>query len=308
MSPRPRTSTTGPRSATSECVSSRSTHCLARSSLTSVPPLQIFMTSEEVLGGLVGAGADDLGEVDLCDDDSDDSPSQGSSSPSASPEPPEKRRREPSPESSDDGVETDSPSASGSGSGSPAPSTVKGKGKKRDSTASSTSKAGDVKKQRARAPKGGFKSAEFIADSDDSSHELPPRDSGDEAGDGGRKKGKGKVRAKGASEGKGKGKKKERKVPEPKEGDAARGTGDEENRIKKLKVRLIPFCSTSLVALLPFADADGPLTTLAGPPRRRLWPSRFHRRDGRRAHPHRRAPHRGPRGPPQGARTRRQGR
>ncbi|GAA5838748.1 hypothetical protein JCM9279_003848 [Rhodotorula babjevae] len=197
----------------------------------------IFMTSG-VLGEALGAGAGALGEIDLRDDDHDDSPSEGSLSPSASPEPHKKRRRKPSAASIDEDVEADSPSASGSASRSPAPSTAKGKGKKRDSTTSSSSKAkqqGGGKTPRTREPKGGFKSAEFIADSDDSSHELPPRGSGDEAGEGEGKKGKGKARVKSASEGKGKGKKKERKVPEPKEGDAPRGTDDEENRIKKLK-------------------------------------------------------------------------
>ncbi|KPV72384.1 uncharacterized protein RHOBADRAFT_46835 [Rhodotorula graminis WP1] len=203
--------------------------------------LGIFMSVPDVFGGAIGAGAGDLGEMDLCDDDSDESSSEGSASPSASPEPPKKRRRKSSAASSDEDVEVDSPSASGSGSRSPAPSTTKGKGKKRDSTTSSTSQAkkmGGGKTARAKAPKGGFKSAEFIADSDDSSHELPTRDGDDDGGREGtsrKDKDKGKARAKGAGEGKGKGKKKERKVPEPKEGDAPRGTDDEEARIKKLK-------------------------------------------------------------------------
>ncbi|GAA5889276.1 hypothetical protein JCM8208_007825 [Rhodotorula glutinis] len=198
--------------------------------------LGIFLTADDVVGGMFGAGAGDLGEVVLSDD-TDESPSEGSAAPSASPEPPKKRRRKPSATSSDGGAEAESLSASGSGSRSPVPSTTKGKGKKRDSTTSSTSKAnkkGGDKKPRTKAPKGGFKSAEFIADSDDSSHEVPARDGdGDGGGEEAPKKGRGKARAKGAGEGKGK--KKERKAPEPKEGDAPRGTEHEEDRIKKLK-------------------------------------------------------------------------
>ncbi|TNY23047.1 hypothetical protein DMC30DRAFT_414514 [Rhodotorula diobovata] len=187
-----------------------------------------FVLDPEVMGGLGGAAAGD---------DSDGGISDFSPEPEPAPKELKKRRgKRPASDDEDDEDDEVSSRASGSdsGSGSPAPKT---KGKKRASSTSSTSKkdgGGDKKKPRMRAPKGGFKSAEYIADSDDSSHDVEPRGSGEGTDeDGGGKKTKAK--AKGKGKGKEGGKAKERKGPEPKEGDAPKGDEAEEDRIKRLK-------------------------------------------------------------------------
>lgn len=215
------------------------------------------------MGGLGGAAAGD---------DSDGGISDFSPEPEPAPKELKKRRgKRPASDDEDDEDDEVSSRASGSdsGSGSPAPKT---KGKKRASSTSSTSKkdgGGDKKKPRMRAPKGGFKSAEYIADSDDSSHDVEPRGSGEGTDeDGGGKKTKAK--AKGKGKGKEGGKAKERKGPEPKEGDAPKGDEAEEDRIKRLKVQTLSrahvTCTPPLTACAPLPfPAQELLSAAAGP-------------------------------------------
>ncbi|BGP41739.1 hypothetical protein JCM10450v2_005805 [Rhodotorula kratochvilovae] len=205
----------------------------------------------DVLGAMAGGGGED--DFDDADDDEAGSSTAFSASPSPvdndKPEPKAKAKKRAASPAFSPTPDEGSPVASGSGSGSPAPQKEKKKAAKRASDASAGGEK-KTKKAGVRAPKTGFKSAEFIADSDDSSAEVAPaRRSGDEdagkgKGKGGNRKDRGGAAGKGkekAKEGKAKEKakegkaKKERKASEPKPGDAPKGVDEEEERIKKLK-------------------------------------------------------------------------
>ncbi|GAA5822845.1 hypothetical protein JCM3770_003196 [Rhodotorula araucariae] len=179
--------------------------------------------SEKNLNTFMGAIVGDLGGGSPVDDDKPKAQAKKRTSTAFSPTP---------------GGSSPAASGSGSGSGSPAPEQNQKKGAKR------ASDVGRAKKASVRPPKGGFKSAEYIADSDDSSAGVAPAeghgDEGEGVGAGARaKKGMGKKRKDGDADAKGEGKGKERrpmrKAPEPKPGDAPKGTEEQEERIVKLK-------------------------------------------------------------------------
>ncbi|BGP26110.1 hypothetical protein Rt10032_c10g4150 [Rhodotorula toruloides] len=203
---------------------------------------------DEVVEGLAGgaaAVAAALGPASF--DDSDDEEEEedyaGSLSGSSPASPPKKRKKASASvgESASD-ENDDSGSATSSGAAKKDKGKTKigtnGKGKGKVALAQKGGRKG-------KAPPGGFKSAELIAESDDSSNELPPSKAIDYSDDEvGSSKRKGKKRADSVGSGASKSKaeankpKKERKPPAPKPGDAAKGTEEEEERIKKLKALL----------------------------------------------------------------------
>ncbi|GAA6030380.1 hypothetical protein JCM8097_009080 [Rhodosporidiobolus ruineniae] len=126
----------------------------------------------------------------------------------------------------------------------------------------SASKPKPKPKKRTSSSKAGvkqseIKSAEFVDESDDSSHEVAVAGSDDGGGSGsGSGKGKGRKRKSVAGEGegkKGKGKGKEKKEKPLKEGEEPKGTWEEEERIKKLKALL----STAAPSSRPFTASTG---------------------------------------------------
>ncbi|GAA6002567.1 uncharacterized protein JCM10292_007732 [Rhodotorula paludigena] len=146
------------------------------------------------------------------DDEDDDDEAYASSSPDAPPAKAKDKNKSKATASDDKGKKkTTAPAAKGKGKGKAAPA---------------------------------IKSTEFIDESDDSSHEVERShvgyDDGSEGGSSADVKGKGKAKAKGgtkkrASTGSTEGKKRQRKAPEPKPGDAAKGSEEQEERVQKLK-------------------------------------------------------------------------